>query len=49
MFVKTHAETFEQRSVKTSPVDADRVALLSNVKPGDRVVTSGAELLGQVR
>lgn len=49
VFVKTHAETFEQRSVKTSPVDADRVALLSNVKPGDRVVTSGAELLGQVR
>ncbi len=49
VFVKTHAETFEQRSVRTSPVDADRVALLSNVKPGDRVVTSGAELLGQVR
>lgn len=49
VFVKTHAELFEQRVVRTSPVDADRIALLSNVKPGDRVVTAGAELLGQVR
>lgn len=49
VFVKTRAELFEQRTVKTSPVDADRVALLSNVKPGERVVTVGAELLGQVR
>jgi len=49
VFVKTHAELFEQRSVKSSPVDAGRVALLSNVKPGERVVTAGAELLGQVR
>ena len=49
VFVKTHAELFEQRSVKSAPVDAGRVALLSNVKPGERVVTAGAELLGQVR
>jgi len=49
VFVKTHAELFEQRSVKSSPVDASRVALLSNVKPGEHVVTAGAELLGQVR
>lgn len=49
VFVKTHAELFEQRSVRSSPVDAGRIALLSNVKPGERVVTAGAELLGQVR
>lgn len=49
VFVKTRAELFEQRSVRSSPVDAGRVALLSNVKPGERVVTTGAELLGQVR
>ncbi|MBX9813168.1 MAG: hypothetical protein A4S12_04530 [Proteobacteria bacterium SG_bin5] len=49
VFVKARAELFEQRTVKTSPVDANRVALLSNVKPGERVVTAGAELLGQVR
>ncbi len=49
VFVKTKAELFEQRTVKTSPVDANRVALMSNVKPGERVVTAGAELLGQVR
>ena len=49
VFVKARAEVFEQRIVKTSPVDAGRVALLSNVKPGERIVTAGAELLGQVR
>lgn len=49
VFVKTRAELFEQRSVRSSPVDAGRVSLLSNVKPGERVVTTGAELLGQVR
>lgn len=49
VFIKTRAELFEQRSVRSSPVDAGRVALLSNVKPGERVVTTGAELLGQVR
>lgn len=49
VFVKSHAESLEQRSVTSAPVDAGRVALLSNVRPNERVVTAGAALLGQVR
>ncbi|WP_222873600.1 efflux RND transporter periplasmic adaptor subunit [Hankyongella ginsenosidimutans] len=49
VLVKPHAESLEQRNVTSAPVDAGRVALLSNVKPGERVVTAGAALLGQVR
>lgn len=49
VFVKSHAESLEQRTVTAAPVDAGRVALLSNVKPNERVVTAGAALLGQVR
>ena len=49
VFVKTHAELLEQRGVSSAPVDAGRVALLTNIRPGERVVTTGSELLGQVR
>ena len=49
VFVKTAPERFVARPVRTAPLDATRVALLSGVRPGERVVTSGAALLAQVR
>jgi len=49
VFVKTRAETFVMRPAALSPVDAGRVALTSGVKPGERVVTTGAAILAQVR
>jgi hypothetical protein len=49
VFVKTRAETFALRNVTTAPVDAENVAILTGVKAEERVVTSGATLLGQVR
>lgn len=49
VFVKTGAELFAQRGVTAAPVDAGRVALLAGIRPGERVVTAGADLLGQVR
>lgn len=49
VFVKTAPERFVSRSVRTVPLDAERVVLLSGVRVGDRVVTAGASLLSQVR
>jgi len=49
VFVKTAPERFEARPVRTAPLDATRVVLLSGVRPGERVVTAGAGLLSQVR
>lgn len=49
VFVKTRAETFVLRNVTTAPVDAGNVAILTGVKAEERVVTTGATLLGQVR
>lgn len=49
VFAKTRAEAFVLRNVTTVPVDAENVAILSGVKAGERVVTIGATLLGQVR
>ena len=48
VFVKIHAEAFALRNVTTAPVDAQNVAILNGVKAEDRVVTTGATLLGQV-
>jgi hypothetical protein len=47
--VKVAPERFVSRPVRTAPVDAERVVLLSGVRPGERVVTAGAGLLSQVR
>jgi multidrug efflux pump subunit AcrA (membrane-fusion protein) len=49
VFVKVAPERFVTRPVRTSPVDAERVVLLSGVRVGERVVTAGAGLLSQVR
>lgn len=49
VFVKVAPERFVSRPVRTAPVDAGRVVLLSGVRVGERVVTAGAGLLSQVR
>ena len=49
VFVKVAPERFVSRPVRTAPVDAERVVLLSGVRVGERVVTAGAGLLSQVR
>ena len=45
----TTAERFVARPVRMQPLDGARVLVLSGVTPGARIVTQGAELLGQVR
>ncbi len=45
----TSAERFVPRPVRVRPLDGTRVLVLAGVAPGARVVTQGAELLGQVR
>lgn len=49
VFVKQGPESFIARPVRTAPLDATRVVLLSGVRVGERVVTAGASLLSQVR
>ena len=49
VFVKQRAESFVSRPVRVAPLDATRVVLLSGVRVGERVVTTGAGLLSQVR
>ena len=49
VFVKQGPESFVARPVRTAPLDATRVVLLSGVRVGERVVTAGASLLSQVR
>jgi biotin carboxyl carrier protein len=49
VFVKQGPERFVTRPVRTAPLDATRVVLLSGVRVGERVVTTGAGLLSQVR
>lgn len=49
VFVKQGPESFVARPVRTAPLDATRVVLLSGVRVGERVVTAGASLLAQVR
>lgn len=49
VFVKQGPERFAARPVRTAPLDATHVVLLSGVRIGERVVTAGASLLAQVR
>lgn len=49
VFVKVAPERFVSRPVRTAPLDATRVVLLSGVRVGERVVSAGAGLLSQVR
>ena len=49
VWVKTAAERFEPRPVRIEPLDGARVAVVSGVEPGERVVVQGASLLNQIR
>jgi hypothetical protein len=43
------AERFVPREVRVAPLDGRNVLVISGLEPGRRVVTQGAELLGQIR
>ena len=45
VFVRKGPSAFEPRVVETGEVDGDRVDVLSGLRPGDEVVTTGAFLL----
>lgn len=49
VWVHAGAETFAPRTVRVAPLDGARVALLSGLKDGDRLVVDGVQLLNQVR
>lgn len=49
VWVKTAPERFEPRTVTLEPLDGLNVAVTSGLKTGDRVATSGATLINQVR
>jgi membrane fusion protein, heavy metal efflux system len=50
-FVYEHVapERFVARSVRTEPLDGDRVLIMSGIGPGKRIVSQGADLLDHVR
>jgi len=50
-FVYEHMapERFMPRSVRTEPLDGDRVLIVSGFTPGKRIVSQGADLLDHVR
>lgn len=43
------AERFEQRLVRTEPLDGQRVLISQGLSPGKRVVVQGAELIDHIR
>jgi len=45
VFVQLAADTYEARRVRTTPADNDMVAIAADVRPGERVVTTGSFLL----
>ena len=49
VWVHADPERFEPRRVRTEPLGADSVAVREGLKAGERVVTSSAGLLSQVR
>lgn len=49
VWVHDEAERFAQKRVRSQPLDAGRVAVISGIAEGERVVTSGAAALAQVR
>jgi multidrug efflux pump subunit AcrA (membrane-fusion protein) len=49
VWVKEAPESFRAVTVRTQPTEGRRTLLLAGVKAGDRVVTTGAELVNQVR
>jgi len=49
VWVKTAAERFAPRAVRTVPLDGAHVAVIAGLKAGERVVVSGASLINQIR
>lgn len=49
VWVHLEAERFVQKRVRSRPLDARRVAIIAGIAEGERVVTSGAAALAQVR
>jgi len=49
VWVKTAAERFAPRTVRTVPLDGAHVAVIAGLKAGERVVVSGASLINQIR
>ena len=49
VWIKQSPERFRAAEVKTLPLDGERLLVVAGIKPGDRVVTSAAELINQIR
>ncbi|MBC3831810.1 efflux RND transporter periplasmic adaptor subunit [Undibacterium amnicola] len=49
VWVHTEAERFVQRKVVAHSLDGERISIVSGLKEDERVVTSGASLLAQVK
>lgn len=49
VYEQSNPERFVPREVRVEPLDAERVLVVSGLESGQRVVTTGAELLHQVR
>jgi RND family efflux transporter MFP subunit len=49
VWVKTAPEVFQSRVVHTTPLDGEHLLITAGLKAKDRIVTSGANLLSQVR
>lgn len=49
VWVKVHAEQFVLKSVRSEPLDGQRVVVRDGLLAGDRVVVSGAGLISQIR
>lgn len=49
VYEQSNSERFVPREVRVEPLDATRVLVISGLEGGKRIVTTGAELLHQVR
>lgn len=49
VWVRTQAERFEPRRVRTQPADEQQVLVVSGLQAGERVITNGASLLSMVQ
>lgn len=49
VYEQSNPERFVPREVRVEPLDAERVLVISGLEAGKRIVTTGAELLHQVR
>jgi RND family efflux transporter MFP subunit len=49
VYVHVAPEVFAPRAVRVAPLDGGQVLIVAGVEAGERIVTHGAELLGQLR